>query len=166
MRRMLGILWMKWSVRMLALALIMYVLGFLWLWTSFVYYVDCSSLFLFFCYKLEWNLLGSMELETMELVRYKYSSHVCSAMRPFFFELALVCFPFYCFLVCTSLLWTVYCLCIVEVFSFLVGTILFLIFGLFYVRRLVLLLVMCTKRPTMALGRMRSWLMHRPLWML
>ena len=38
-----------------------------------------------------------------------------------------------------------YCFCIVEVFSFLVGTILFLVFGLFYARRLVLLLVMCTE---------------------
>ena len=48
----------------------------------FVYYVDCSSLFLFFCYRLEWNLLVSMELGTMELVRYKYFCHVYSAMRP------------------------------------------------------------------------------------
>ena len=40
------------------------------------------------------------------------------------------------------------------------------VFGLFCARRLVLLLVMCTKRPTMALERMRSWLMHRPLRML
>ena len=47
-----------------------------------VYYVDCSSLFLFFCYRLEWNLLMSMELGMMELVWYKYFCHVYSAMRP------------------------------------------------------------------------------------
>ena len=37
----------------------------------------------------------SMELETMELVRYKYSCHVCSTMLPFFFELAFVWFPYF-----------------------------------------------------------------------
>ena len=35
-----------------------------------------------FCVRLEWNLLVSMEQGTMELVRYKYFCHVCSAMRP------------------------------------------------------------------------------------
>ena len=61
----------------------------------FVYYVDCSSLF--FCYRLEWNLLVSMELETMELVRYKYSCHVCSAMHPF---CLVPIFLFFCVLHC------------------------------------------------------------------
>ena len=66
----------------------------------FVYYVDCYSLF-FFGYRLEWNLLVSMELEMMELVRYKYSCHVCSAMLPFFFELTFVWFPYFsCVLLC------------------------------------------------------------------
>ena len=35
-----------------------------------------------FCDRLEWNLLVSMELGMMELVRYKYFCYVCSAMRP------------------------------------------------------------------------------------
>ena len=45
--------------------------------------VLCGLLLTFFvfCDRLEWNLLVSMELGTMELVRYKYFCHVCSAMR-------------------------------------------------------------------------------------
>jgi len=46
------------------------------------FFVVLNLFFHVFCDRLERNLLVSMELGTMELVRYKYFCYVCSAMRP------------------------------------------------------------------------------------